>query len=1113
MPSHTARRGLSLRRALTVVSTCAAVLAATLTVSVPADAATASPATPTATAASGGSATATSAPTVSRLQGADRYATAVQVAKATYPKGAAVAFVASGANFPDALAAGPAAAKLGAPMLLTSPTSLPSSVAAELTALHPSTVYLVGGPAALGQGVASAVRTAAAHATVTRLDGADRYATARAVVSATFPTASKAFIATGAGFADALSAAAAAGSADEPVVLVNGTAPTLDAATTAQLRKLGVKDVTIAGGPAAVSTGIQSQLGRFLGGASHVTRYGGADRYATSALIGEASFAKATTAYFASGAEFPDALAASAAAGAQHAPLFTVESGCVPNQTGAIVKSLGVSKVTLVGGPQALSARVAALTPCQAPFRIAPTPTISGRAEVGQPLTVNPGSWSPAPSHLAFQWLKSSGGSESFGKIPGATAASYTVPNGDAGDRFKVTVTASRSGYLTTGRTSTATAAASPGPELSIVAGVGDQVIPGPALKSPLSPQSVAVDAAGDLYIADYGDQVEKVTPDGDLSIFAGTGRIGTPIAGPATKSPLESVSGVAVDGGGNVYLADQGFVEMVTPAGWLSVVAGNGGFADGPTTGPALKSTIAVDAIAVDGSGALYLADQDGYVEKVAGGMLSIIAGTGTSRAPSPGPATKSSIGTDSGIAVDSVGNIYLADSDNDLIEKITAGSDILSIVAGGGHVAPTDGPATDASLSPSSIAVDGAGDLYIGDDNGYVEEVTPSGTLSVIAGNGGELMTAAGPALATSIAAAGVAVDSAGDVFVADQNGFIDRVTGGVLSIVAGLSVAPIPGPATSSPVGTDGVAVDAAGNLYVADAMNGFVEKIDTTGTLSIVAGSGSADVTTQRPTAGPATASLIVPVGVAVDASGDLYIADANGYVEKVDPSGTLSIIAGDGESGVAPVPGTALDSPLTPAAIAVDRSGNVYLADAVGYAEKVTPSGVLSIVAGNGSALGGGFGGLGGSDVPTPGPATKSALGITTGIAVDASGDLYLADVENSLVEKVTPAGVLSIVAGGGSVPRTSGPATAAQIEVDSVAVDSAGNLYIADGNGYIDKVSRSGSLSVIAGNGSQNPPTPGVALSSGVGAQALAVGSSGAVYASDWSGYLIKVVQ
>ena len=220
-------------------------------------------------------------------------------------------------------------------------------------------------------------------------------------------------------------------------------------------------------------------------------------------------------------------------------------------------------------------------------------------------------------------------------------------------------------------------------------------------------------------------------------------------------------------------------------------------------------------------------------------------------------------------------------------------------------------------------------------------------------------------------------------------------------VLSIFAGTGAygAPIPGPATSSPLGAPyGVAVDTAGNLYIADIDADVVEKVTPSGTLSIVAGTGAYGT----PTPGPATSSdLDGPEAVEVDGDGDLYIADAgNNVIEKVTPAGTLSIIAGTGSAG-APTPGPATGSDLNgPYSIAFDPSGNLFIADEYNNViEKVTPAGTLSIFAGTGN-----------QSPAVPGPATGSGMGDVRGLATDANGDVYIADDYNSQIEMVSPGG-------------------------------------------------------------------------------------------------------
>jgi hypothetical protein len=340
----------------------------------------------------------------------------------------------------------------------------------------------------------------------------------------------------------------------------------------------------------------------------------------------------------------------------------------------------------------------------------------------------------------------------------------------------------------------------------------------------------------------------------------------------------------------------------------------------------------------------------------------------------------------------------------------------------------APVSALAT--SLTPDGLATNSSGDLYIADRfNDVVDEVTPSGELTVVAGVPGHAGTPkAGPATESDLSSpAGLAVDGNNDLYIADAGGnqVVEKVTPeGELSIVAGVpglvNQAVKPGKATQSELfGAFGVAVDGEDNLFIDDELHAVVDKVTPSGTLSIAAGTsdtfGSPSSWAFESLGTPAPGSvssrhLYLAYGIA-EAGGYLYIDDTGSHiVEKVGPSGEAQIVAGDGADG-APVEGPAEDSPLgLPMGVAVDGEGNVYIADAENnVVEKINPAGELSVIAGTGDA-----------GPPEPGPATSSDLDRPMSVAVDGKGDVFIADEGNNVVEEVNTKGMLSIVAGTGA---------------------------------------------------------------------------------------------
>jgi putative cell wall-binding protein len=307
---------------------------------------------------------ASAAPTVTRYQGADRYATSAAIVDASYSPGVPVAYIATGLNFPDALAGGAAAANEGGPLLLVQPDAIPAPVATELQRLTPGRIVVLGGLQAVNDAVASALQSYTSG-TVTRIAGADRYQTA-ASLAATFPTGSPVYVATGANFPDALAATAAAAVQHAAILLTDPA--NLPPATAAELAALQPSSITIVGAAGAVSAAVAQQLAPY---SATVTRISGADRYATAAAIAASAFPAATGIFLAAGGGFADALTGGPAAGLLGEPLLLAAPSCLPTATAAEVSALAPSTVTLLGGTAALGAGVEALTTCP----VAPVPT------------------------------------------------------------------------------------------------------------------------------------------------------------------------------------------------------------------------------------------------------------------------------------------------------------------------------------------------------------------------------------------------------------------------------------------------------------------------------------------------------------------------------------------------------------------------------------------------------------------------------------------------------------------------------------------------------------------------------------------------------------------
>jgi uncharacterized protein (TIGR03437 family) len=645
-------------------------------------------------------------------------------------------------------------------------------------------------------------------------------------------------------------------------------------------------------------------------------------------------------------------------------------------------------------------------------------------------------------------------------------------------------------------------------------------------------PYGVAVDSHGNVFIAATGLQmILKVDIHGIITVVAGDGlNRFSGDGGLATAASLSNPQGVAVDGAGNVFIADSGnyCVRKVTPAGVVTTVAGNQNYGFSGDGGQATKASMtSPSAVAVGADGSLYISDLGNLrIRKVTpDGIIATIAGNGLFGSTGDGgSALKASFQGPQEIALDSAGNIYVADRTNSTIRKITTGGTITTVA--GSAISPgysgDNGPATKALLAgPIGVAVDPAGNLYIADSgNNVIREVSAAtGNISTIAGTGKPGFGGDGGGALSAMFSnpKGVAVDSSGNLLIVDgDNNRVRRISAGNISTVAGSTLAIGDGGSSISArlSNPSGVAVDLTGNLFIADFAANRVRKVAPSGTITTFAGTGQ---TGESGDNGPAaSATLSSPSGVAVDSAGNLYIASGES-IRKVDLNGNISTVAGGaccaytGDGG----PATKA-SLLNPSSVAVDKSGNVYfnngvLVNGVSTGERVrrvSPDGTINTVAGNGTT---GYSGDGG-------PALKAALGGEISLGVGPDGSLYIVDTDNQRVRRVDASGNINTVAGNGQ-QGTAGEgvsATTAQLAAPlSVTFDDAGTMYIGCVNGTVRKVTPNGIISTYAGTGQTGFSGDGGPASAAMLSrlEGLATDAAGNLYIADQSNNRIRLVE
>ena len=548
--------------------------------------------------------------------------------------------------------------------------------------------------------------------------------------------------------------------------------------------------------------------------------------------------------------------------------------------------------------------------------------------------------------------------------------------------------------------------------------------------------EGIAVDAAGAIYIADADDnRVRKISADGRIQTVTGTGVAGfSGDGGPAVQALLSHPYGLAVDAAGNLFIADLGNarVRKVSTDGKIQTVAGGGSIVPGGNGdgGPAvLAQLLQPRNVAVDRDGTFYISDfgANRIYQISPAGIITTLAGTGNAGFSGDGSvALLAQLKSPAGLATDLNGALYIADTGNNRIRKVfrgvittvynTTGPTGVAIGPSGAlYIASTNyfGTSTKAiaGVAPArDVAVDSAGNLYATTGQ-FVRKVTSAGVVTTVAGSaapryfGGDN----GPANAGRLhAPAGVAIDDAGNFYIADTaNNRVRKVTAaGIISTIAGTGdLAQLNGPRS--------VAVDQFHNVYVADSGNNAIRKITPDGFISTlatqlndpeyitsasdgslyVADTGNNRVLKLTATGVLSTVTQIVgPIGLALDLSGNLFVVSGK-RITEITPDGIATVL---------------IDGLFSPRGIGVNGDGDLFIAESgVNVIRRLTPSGVLSIIAGTGQA---GFSG----DGALAGPAQLNA---PQDLAIDAQGNILVADSGNNRVRALTPSAIADVTLG------------------------------------------------------------------------------------------------
>gem|GEM_PF-426707 len=568
------------------------------------------------------------------------------------------------------------------------------------------------------------------------------------------------------------------------------------------------------------------------------------------------------------------------------------------------------------------------------------------------------------------------------------------------------------------------------------------------------NPLGIAVGPDGTIYVTDTSNHtIRKISPSGVVTTLAGSPGVAGAVDGTGSAARFRFPSGVVVDAGNNVYVADSSnhAIRKITPIGVVTTFAGSlghSGSADKTGTSAGFNSPT---GLAIDSSGNIYVADSgNNTIRKItAGAAVDTLAGLAGSIGSADGTNKTARFSNPTEIVVDGNGNVYVADSQNDAIRKITPAGVVTTPAGAAGATGSLDATGTSARFdSPAGLALVGT-TLYIADfGNNTIRRMASDLSVTTLAGKaGGEGSVDATGADARFNFPAGVTVGQDGTTYVADfGNQTIRKVaTNGAVVTLAGVPgvIGTNDGPGLSAHFNSPaGVAVRNDGTVFVADSFSSAIREITPGGVVKIFAGL-QANAGTNDGTG--SAARFHVPIGIAVDTNGSVYVGDTdNNAIRKISPDGTVVTFAGtigpDGH-GTNDGLGTAAQF-YGPQGVTIDPSGNVFVADNINSTiRQITPAGLVTTYVGTPGLVG-----------SSDGTGSDAGFNAPFGIAADKDGNIYIGDSGNCTIRKISPVGVVTTIGGtAGKAGNLDGTGADALFNTpEGVAVDNEGNIYVAD---------------------------------------------------------------